>query len=200
MSSSSFETLVRQFAKLPGLGPRSARRIALHLLTKGRGALTEFADTLSDTAENMKECEKCGNLDTQSPCKICSSTKRQHNVLCIIANVGDLWAIERTSSFQGVYHVLGGVLSALDGIGPDQLRLKELEERLIHENIDEIILAVSATVDAQSTAHYISDLIHRHHNQITITRLAHGLPVGGELDYLDDGTIMNALKSRSALK
>ena len=197
MPVSSFDKLVREFAQLPGLGPRSARRISLYLLTRGKGSLEHFAQTLTETAQHMKECSTCGNLDTSDPCQICQDDKRQHDVLCIVANVADLWAIERTGSFKGMYHVLGGVLSALDGMTPDKLRLDDLVRRLEQGHIQEIILALSATVDAQSTAHYISDLVHKHHNRVRMTRLAHGLPVGGELDYLDDGTIMSALKSRS---
>jgi recombination protein RecR len=159
--------------------------------------MERFAETVSQTAAEMKICETCGNLDTRDPCNICTDPKREENLLCIVAGVADLWAIERTGFFKGRYHVLGGVLSALDGITPDQLALSQLEDRLARENISEIILALNATVDGQSTAHYISDMMRRHHNQIRITRLAHGMPVGGELDYLDDGTIMTALKSRS---
>lgn len=194
-----FDHLAKHFARLPGLGPRSAKRITLHLLTQGRNALEEMAESLKDTATQMKVCNTCGNLDLTDTCKICTDPRRQQNLLCVVAGIGDLWAIERTGSYHGRYHVLGGVLSALDGITPDKLRLNQLEQRLESEEISELILALSATVDGQTTAHYVSDLIHRHHNRIKITRLAHGMPVGGELDYLDDGTIMTAFKARKSL-
>ncbi len=199
MSKTPFDHLVKQFSLLPGLGPRSAKRIALHMLTKGRGSMIDLAQTLRNTADQMKICSKCGNLDMIDVCAICASPKRDTKTLCIIANIGDLWAIERTHSYQGVYHVLGGVLSVIDGVTPDNLNLSDLEMRLEDEEIEEIILALSATVDGQTTAHYVTDLIHRRHNQINISRLAHGMPVGGELDYLDDGTIMTAFKSRRAI-
>jgi len=158
-----------------------------------------LAEALSATAKEMKVCECCGNLDTTPVCRICRDEKRDGRTLCIVANIADLWAIERTNSYRGKYHVLGGILSALDGITPDQLSLSELETRIENEGVEEIILALSATVDGQTTAHFVHDLIHRKHNHITITRLAHGMPVGGELDYLDDGTIMTAFKSRRSV-
>ena len=199
MSKTPFDQLVREFARLPGLGPRSAKRIAIHMLTKGRNSMETLATALSETARDMKVCEQCGNLDTSSVCGICSDAKRDGKTLCIVANIADLWAIERTSSYRGKYHVLGGILSAIDGITPDQLSISKLEARLDYEDTEEIILALSATVDGQTTAHFINDMIHRKHNHITITRLAHGMPVGGELDYLDDGTIMTAFKSRRSV-
>jgi len=181
--------------KLPGLGNRSARRIALHLLTKRTTAMNHLTRTLQTASEQVKECEVCYNLDTVQPCRICQSIKRDRSKICVVANVSDLWAIERTASYKGLYHVLGGVLSALDGIGPKDLNIHSLLTRAEDEEITEIILALSATVDGQSTAHYIAD--HLDAAAINITRLAHGVPVGGELDYLDDGTITTALKSRS---
>ena len=199
MSKTPFDHLVRQFSKLPGLGPRSAKRIAIHMLTSGKDRMTDLAQALSDTAEQMKVCECCGNLDTLPICNICADQKRDQKTLCIVAGIADIWAIERTSSYRGLYHVLGGILSAIDGVTPDHLSLSELEQRLKDEQIEEIILALSATVDGQTTAHYVTDIIHRHHNQIKISRLAHGMPVGGELDYLDDGTIMTAFKSRRSV-
>lgn len=199
MSQTPFDHLARQFSQLPGIGPRSAKRITLHMLTNGRNSLESLAEALIDTSKQMKVCTRCGNLDTTEICRVCSDGKRDQGILCVVASIADLWAIERTNTYKGIYHVLGGVLSALDGVTPDQLALSSLEERLKEENIKEVILALSATVDGQTTAHYVSDLIHRHHNQIQITRLAHGMPVGGELDYLDDGTIMTAFKSRQGV-
>jgi len=155
-----------------------------------------LAEALLDAAENVKECENCGNLDVFSPCKICRDEKRDPHKICVVADVADLWAIERTGVFKGRYHVLGGVLSALDGVGPDDLRLESLSVRVQDEKIQEVILALSATVDGQSTAHYIADHIAR--PDLKITRLAHGVPVGGELDYLDDGTIVTALNARAS--
>ncbi|MCB9965962.1 MAG: recombination protein RecR [Rhodospirillales bacterium] len=197
MSHPPFEQLVRQFSGLPGLGPRSAKRIALHILTEGKETLQTFANTLLETAEKMSLCSVCGNLDVVQPCHICSDPKRDRTSLCIVSGLSDLWAIERTSSYRGYYHVLGGVLSALNGVRPEQLRMEQLRDRLADSSVEEVILALSATVDGQTTAHYVTDVILKaSHNQIKISRLAHGMPVGGELDYLDDGTIMTAFKSR----
>ncbi len=187
--------LVRMLAGLPGLGNRSARRVALHLLAKRRTAMIQLADALKQAAEEIRECAACGNLDMVDPCSICRDDRRDRSKICVVAGVSDLWAIERTGAFKGVYHVLGGLLSAIDGIGPQELRLDTLVPRTNDEAVEEIILALSATVDGQSTAHYIAD--HLDSGRLKITRLAHGVPVGGELDYLDDGTIMTALKSRS---
>ena len=179
---------------LPGLGNRSARRIALHLLNQRSSLMMPLAETLQRAAEGIKSCHVCGNLDTHDPCSICVDPKRDTSKICVVAQVGDLWAIERTSAYKGVYHVLGGLLSALDGIGPDQLNIAKLIERSEKEKPQEIILALAATVDGQSTAHYITDRLNA--QNIEITHLAHGVPVGGELDYLDDGTITTALRSR----
>lgn len=155
-----------------------------------------LADALRDAAENIKECGVCGNLDMRSPCHICIDEKRDGRKLCVVASVADLWAIERTGAFKGRYHILGGVLSALDGVGPEDLTIQKLIERTRTPDIQEVILAMSATVDGQSTAHYIADHIYR--EGLNITRLAHGVPVGGELDYLDDGTIVTALNARAS--
>lgn len=192
------DNLISALAGLPGLGNRSARRIALHLLNKRDAMMIPLANILQDAAENVKTCAQCGNLDMCDPCMICNDHKRDQTALCVVAQVSDLWAIERTGAFKGRYHVLGGLLSALDGVGPDQLRINTLVQRCEDEQepISEIILALSATVDGQSTAHYIADQLQ--HLDVNISRLAHGVPVGGELDYLDDGTITTALKSRSA--
>lgn len=190
------DQLIRTLSGLPGLGQRSARRIALHLLTKRTSTMIPLANMLQKAAEDIKECEICGNLDMHSPCNICSSTKRDTHSICVVAQVSDLWAIERTGSFKGTYHVLGGLLSALDGIGPQDLRIDGLIARCNDPDIKEVILALSATVDGQSTAHYIADQLDA--TRLTISRLAQGVPVGGELDYLDAGTITTALKSRSS--
>lgn len=194
------DSLIRVLARLPGLGPRSARRIALHLLSHKDKIMQPLIQALQQTADNVKSCHICGNFDLVDPCRICSDERRNHDVICVVAGVADLWAIERTGAYKGQYHILGGVLSALDGIGPEQLRIAPLLDRLAHRPASEIILALSATVDGQTTAHYLSDQITGAQNGLTadqITRLAHGVPVGGELDYLDDGTITTALKSRA---
>ncbi|GJL85585.1 MAG: recombination protein RecR [Micavibrio sp.] len=188
--------LIRMLSGLPGLGNRSARRIALHLLDKRGTTMLPLAKALQTAAENVKDCNICGNLDMRDPCSICCDHKREQSKICVVARVSDVWAIERTHAYKGLYHVLGGLLSALDGIGPEELRLQKLLERSKAGKCEEVILALSATVDGQSTAHYIADRLSS--SNVKITRLAHGVPVGGELDYLDDGTITTALKSRSA--
>jgi len=188
--------LMKMLGSLPGLGNRSARRIALHLLNQKSELMIPLADALKHTAEQIKPCDTCGNLDAYTPCNICVDTKRDSTQICVVAQVSDLWAIERTSAYRGVYHVLGGLLSALDGIGPNQLNIQTLIDRSKTQKPKEIILALSATVDGQSTAHYITDQLDS--KEIEITHLAHGVPVGGELDYLDDGTITTALRSRKS--
>ena len=197
MLDGPLELLVKQLSSLPGLGSRSARRIALHLLTNKEKLMMPLAKNLTYTADAMQICEACGNLDEGTICKICRDPKRDRHTLCVVAGVADLWAVERTRSFKGIYHVLGGVLSALDGIGPQDLTIDSLLSNIKENNVNEIILALSATVDGQSTAHYIVDQINN--PDIKITRLAHGMPVGGELDYMDDGTISTALKARANL-
>ena len=196
MQDGPLDHLIRMLAGLPGLGNRSARRIALHMLAKRRTLMIPLAEALRRAAEDIKECGACGNLDMHDPCAICRDERRDRTKLCVVAQVSDLWAIERTGAFKGLYHVLGGLLSAIDGMGPDQLRIRALRERTEEGPFDEVILALSATVDGQSTAHYIHDHLDTAH--LKVTRLAHGVPVGGELDYLDDGTIITALKSRGA--
>lgn len=191
-----FDQLIRSLAKLPGLGPRSARRIALHLLTNKQKIMTPLMQSLEQTAASTKICGTCGNLDLTDPCAICNDERREQHKICIVAGISDLWALERTGAYKGQYHILGGVLSALDGIGPDDLAIPALLERLEKEEYEEIIIALSATVDGQATAHFIIDKL-PDHAKTNVTRLAHGVPVGGELDYLDDGTITTALKSRS---
>ena len=191
---SEIERLIQLLAKLPGFGPRSARRAALALLKKRDTLLEPLADALREAADAILTCEVCGNLDTQSPCAICSDTRRDPHILCVVEDVADLWALERASVFRGRYHVLGGALSALDGITPERLNVGKLLERVKH-NVDEVILAMNATVEGQTTAHYLMDML----GDTKVTRLAHGVPVGGELDYLDEGTLSAAFKARRAL-
>ena len=191
---SEIERLIQLLSKLPGLGPRSARRAALALLKKRDTLLEPLAESLREAADAILSCEICGNLDTQSPCAICSDPRRDPHLLCVVEDVADLWALERAGVFRGRYHVLGGALSALDGITPERLNVTQLLERVKH-NVDEVILAMNATVEGQTTAHYLMDLL----GDMKVTRLAHGVPVGGELDYLDEGTLSAAFKARRAL-
>ncbi len=194
MNNGPLHHLIKQLSQLPGLGNRSARRIALHLIGQKEGQMIPLAQSLLRVAEEIKTCVTCGNLDMINPCGICQDIKRNNEQICVVAQVSDLWAIERTSAFKGQYHVTGGLLSALDGIGPNDLNIESLRPRITENNISEVILALSATVDGQSTAHFIADRLSD--LPIDITHLAHGVPVGGELDYLDDGTITTALRSR----
>jgi recombination protein RecR len=186
--------LIDLLSKLPGLGPRSARRAALHLLKKPDQLLTPLANALSDAAAKIAACSICGNFDTVNPCSVCAAPNRDHATVCAVEEVGDLWAMERAGVFKGRYHVIGGALSALDGIGPDDLNIASLVARAASGEVKEIILALNATVDGQTTSHYITDRLA--HLPVKVTRLAHGVPVGGELDHLDDGTIAAALNSR----
>src|SRR5581483_9168524 len=192
---SEIERLIQLLAKLPGLGPRSARRAALALLKKRDTLLEPLADSLREAADAILTCEVCGNLDTQTPCAICSDPRRDPHVLCVVEDVADLWALERAGVFRGRYHVLGGALSALDGITPERLNVAALLERVKQGGIEEVILAMNATVEGQTTAHYLMDML----GTMKVTRLAHGVPVGGELDYLDEGTLSAAFKARRAL-
>jgi recombination protein RecR len=191
---SEIERLIQLLAKLPGLGPRSARRAALALLKKRDTLLEPLANSLREAADAILACEVCGNLDTQSPCAICSDPRRDPHILCVVEDVADLWALERAGVFRGRYHVLGGALSALDGVTPERLNVAPLLER-VKSGVDEVILAMNATVEGQTTAHYLMDLL----GGMKVTRLAHGVPVGGELDYLDEGTLSAAFKARRAL-
>ena len=188
------ERLIQLLAKLPGLGPRSARRAVLQLIKKKETLLVPLAAAMADAAENACICSVCGNVDTQDPCAICADRSRDPASICVVEEVGDLWALERAGAHKGRYHVLGGVLSALDGVGPDDLNIGKLVERATNGEVTEIILAMNATVDGQATAHYIMDRLDG--TGLSISRLAHGVPVGGELDYLDDGTLAAAMKSR----
>jgi len=196
MLDGPLEKLIKMLACLPGLGTRSARRIALQLLTKRDTLMLPLAKALQEAAENVKTCSKCGNLDMDETCRICKDPQRDKSLICVVPSVADLWAIERTGSYKGAYHILGGVLSALDGVSPQDLAIDSLIDRVRSDNVQEVILALSATVEGQSTAHYIMDQLGSF--DIKITKLAHGVPVGGELDYLDDNTISTALKSRNA--
>jgi len=198
MIHSEIDHLVRLVSKLPGLGLRSARRIVLHLLNNKEKEMFVLSNEIRDVAERVKFCVICGNMDTSEECYICKDEKRDVSTICVVENVGDLWAIERSGVFSGKYHVLGGVLSALDNIGPDDLKIGQLVQRAKSEKIKEVILANSATVDGQTTAHYIADQLSS--TDIILSRLAQGLPMGGELDFLDDGTITQALRARSKLQ
>ena len=198
MINSEIDHLVRLISKLPGLGLRSARRIVLHLLNNKEKEMLVLSNEIKDVAERVKFCVICGNMDTSEECYICKDEKRDVSTICVVENVGDLWAIERSGVFSGKYHVLGGVLSALDNIGPDDLKIGQLVQRTKSEKIKEVILANSATVDGQTTAHYIADQLSS--TDIILSRLAQGLPMGGELDFLDDGTITQALRARSKLQ
>ncbi|MFC4724546.1 recombination mediator RecR [Glycocaulis abyssi] len=188
------ERLIQLLAKLPGLGPRSARRAALHLMKKREALMEPLAAAMAEAAEKIRPCSICGNLDVSDPCTVCRDPKRGDSVICVVETVGDLWALERAGAFAGKYHVLGGVLSALDGVGPDDLNLASLIERAGNGSVSEVILALNATVDGQTTAHVIADRLA--HTGVSVTSLARGVPVGGELDYLDDGTLAAAFRSR----
>lgn len=195
MTSPFIEDLVRILARLPGIGPRSARRLALHMLSNRDKVLAPLIMQMSRTAEKVTVCTQCGNLDETDPCTICADTRRNHKTICVVQGISDLWAIERTRLYDGVYHILGGVLSALNGVRPDDLTIDDLCARVRNNETVEVILALNATVDGQTTAHYIADRLGG--SDVKITRLAQGVPVGGELDYLDDGTLIAALRSRS---
>lgn len=187
--------LIALMAKLPGLGPRSARRAVLHLIKKRGQQLIPLADAMHKVGSTARECLNCGNIGTTDVCDICTSEKRNIGQICVVEDVADLWAMERSNVFKGRYHVLGGTLSALDAVGPDELRIPKLIDRIKSEEITEVILALGATIDGHTTAHYIADQL----PSVTVTSLAQGVPVGGELDYLDDGTITAALNARKAL-
>ena len=190
------ERLIQLLARLPGLGPRSARRVALHLIKKRETLLAPLADALRVAQERILTCSVCGNIDTRDPCTICADERRDPAMLVVVEQVGDLWALERAHATRARYHVLGGALSPLDGVGPSDLNLAPLIARIARGGVSELILAVNATVEGQTTAHYIIDLLADY--PVKVTRLAHGVPVGGELDYLDDGTLATAMRQRTA--
>ena len=193
-SGPELERLIQLLAKLPGLGPRSARRAALQLFQKRDQLMIPLAEAMADAAERIEACSSCGNLDVGDPCAICRDPRRDPSVICVVETVGDLWALERAGAFRGRYHVLGGVLSALDGVGPEELNVAGLLRRAGEPTVTEVILALNATVDGQTTAHFLSDKLAG--AAVSVTSLARGVPVGGELDYLDDGTLAAAFRSR----
>lgn len=195
-STRDIEDLIELMARLPGLGPRSARRAVLHMIKKRALLMTPLADALQQVAVTARECLSCGNIGTRDICEICESEKRNTGEICVVEDVADLWAMERGQMFKGRYHVLGGTLSALDAIGPDELRIPQLITRVQNDGVQEVILALNATVDGQTTAHYIADQLEK--LDVRVTSLAQGVPIGGELDYLDDGTISAALKARKS--
>jgi recombination protein RecR len=198
MSSQEIERLVSMLAKLPGLGPRSARRAVLHLLKKRESLGSPLLRSLDDVLTAVRPCPICGNYDTSDPCEICSDPRRDSTLLCVVPDVSDIWALERTAAYRGRYHVLGGLLSPLDGVGPDELAFSSLKHRVEQGEIAEVILALPATVDGQTTAHYAADTLDG--LSVRVTAPAHGLPVGGELEYLDDGTIAAALRARKTIE
>ncbi|MDT2019774.1 recombination mediator RecR [Methylocella sp. CPCC 101449] len=190
------ERLIQLLARLPGLGPRSARRAALHLIRKREELLGPLADAMQVAQQRVRTCSSCGNVDTIDPCTICADPRRDPTTIVVVETVADLWALERSGAVRSRYHVLGGTLSPLDGVGPDDLNIGMLVERVANGGVSEVILAVNATVDGQTTAHYITDVLS--HTNVKLTRLAHGVPVGGELDYLDEGTLSAAIRQRTS--
>jgi len=194
MASTEIEGLTQALARLPGLGPRSARRAVLHLMKKRESALEPLLAALQRVAANLSSCSTCGNLDTANPCAICRDTRRDDRLLCVVEEVADLWALDRSRLFPGRFHVLGGRLSALEGIRPEDLAIDSLVARIAAGGIDEVVLAMNATLEGQTTAHYLAERLEKF--PIRLTQLAHGLPVGGELDYLDEGTLAQALRAR----
>ena len=189
------ERLIQLLARLPGLGPRSARRAALFLIKKREQVMTPLTNALQTALDKIVVCKTCGNIDTQDPCTVCTDTRRDQSILVVVADVADLWALERAHAVNGRYHVLGGTLSPLDGVGPQDLSIEALVKRAHEPQVSEVILALNATVDGQTTAHYITELLAD--ANVKVTRLAHGVPVGGELDYLDEGTLSAAMKQRT---
>ncbi|MEO8175794.1 MAG: recombination mediator RecR [Sphingomicrobium sp.] len=194
MASQQIEALSQALARLPGLGPRSARRAVLHLMKRRETALVPLLAALQDVAARLSTCSVCGNLDTSDPCGICSDPRRDDRLLCVVEEVADLWALDRSRLFPGRYHVLGGRLSALEGVRPEDLGIDQLVGRVANGGIDEVVLAMNATLEGQTTAHYLAERLEKF--PIRLTQLAHGLPVGGELDYLDEGTLAQALRAR----
>jgi recombination protein RecR len=194
MASREIEALTQALARLPGLGPRSARRAVLHLLKKREGALAPLLRALEQVSENLATCSICGNVDTSDPCTVCADPRRDARLLCVVEEVSDLWALDRSRLFPGRFHVLGGRLSALEGVRPEDLGIGSLISRVAAGGIDEVVLAMNATLEGQTTAHYLAERLEAY--PVRVTQLAHGLPVGGELDYLDEGTLAQALRAR----
>lgn len=186
---------IKLLSKLPGLGPRSGRRAALAIIKQKEKLLIPLKDAFNDISEKIVVCEICNNIDLKSPCAICSNQNKDVNIICVVEEISDLWAIERAGVFKGYYHILGGVLNALDGVGPDQLSIEKLGQRIKQNQVQEIILALSATIDGQTTLHFLIDYLEDFN--VKVTKLAHGIPIGGELDYLDDGTLTQAILSRT---
>ena len=197
LGTNELDRLAYLLGKLPGLGPRSSGRVALHLLKQKESLMLPLAAALADAAHNVSRCKICGNLDSNNPCRICTDQERDKSTCCVVKEVGDLWALERSGVYNGQYHVMGGLLSALDGIGPQELRFEDLVKRASDNSMTEIILAMDATVDGQTTAYYLVELLSE--SNVSVTWLARGVPVGGELGYLDDGTIAQALKARRSI-
>jgi recombination protein RecR len=197
MASQEIETLASALARLPGLGPRSARRAVLWLVKNREAALPALLEALDAVSQTLVECDTCGNVDTRNPCGICADPRRDARSICVVEDVADVWALDRARLFEGRYHVLGGRLSALDGIGPEDLAIPGLLARVENGAVDEVVLAMNATLEGQTTAHYLAEKLEPH--KLRITQLAHGLPVGGELDYLDEGTLAQALRARRPL-
>ncbi|MBW6523738.1 recombination mediator RecR [Sphingomonas sp. RHCKR47] len=194
MASPEIEALTQALSRLPGFGPRSARRAVLHLVKKRENALVPLRAALTAVEERLSTCSTCGNVDTSDPCAICADPRRDPRSLCVVEDVSDLWALERSRLFPGRFHVLGGRLSALEGVRPEDLAIEPLVARVAKGEIDEVVLAMNATLEGQTTAHYVADRLERY--PVRLTQLAHGLPVGGELDYLDEGTLAQALRAR----
>ena len=193
-TGSEIERLIQVLAKLPGLGPRSARRAALHLIKNREKLLVPLTSALEEVLDKVTVCSECGNVDTSDPCTLCRDPRRDRGQICVVEEVGDLWALERAGAWNGLYHVLGGTLSAVEGVRPEDLSIARLVERAGHDGVKEVVLAVNATVEGQTTAHYIIDRLKD--LSVATSRLAHGVPVGGELDYLDEGTLTQAMRAR----
>jgi recombination protein RecR len=194
MASQEIEALTQALSRLPGFGPRSARRAVLHLVKRREAALVPLRAALAAVEERLSTCSTCGNVDTSDPCAICADPRRDARSLCVVEDVSDLWALERSRLFPGRFHVLGGRLSALEGVRPEDLAIEPLVRRVADGSVDEVVLAMNATLEGQTTAHYVAERLEPH--PVRLTQLAHGLPVGGELDYLDEGTLAQALRAR----
>ena len=193
-SNEEIDKLILLISKLPGYGPKSASRAVLHLLKRKDQLMVPLSESLLSASKNILTCENCGNIDLVSPCALCSESQRDQSQLCVVEDVADLWALEKSEIYSGTYHVLGGTLSAINGIGPDDLKIRKLVERAKAENVTEVILALSPTVDGQTTSHYVADCLKE--SDVIVSRLGQGLPIGGELDYMDEGTLAAALSSR----
>ena len=193
-SNEEIDKLILLISKLPGYGPKSASRAVLHLLKRKDQLMVPLSESLLSASKNILTCENCGNIDLVSPCTLCSESQRDQSQLCVVEDVADLWALEKSEIYSGTYHVLGGTLSAINGIGPDDLKIRKLVERAKAENVTEVILALSPTVDGQTTSHYVADCLKE--SDVIVSRLGQGLPIGGELDYMDEGTLAAALSSR----